>query len=83
MALSEGTMRTEMSFTPPPTLTKVLLVGECNDFLASLEESDSGGRRIHDVDELYLGLHDRRGARDVKAAESACDAGSVTRGCDY
>lgn len=25
---------------------RVLLVGECNDFLASLEESDSGGRRI-------------------------------------
>ncbi len=48
-----------------------------------LEESDAGSCRIHDVDELNLGLHDRLRARDVKAPESACDASSVTRGCDY
>ena len=62
---------------------RVLFVGECNDFFTCLEESDTGGCRIHDVDELYLGLHDRRGTRDVKAAESACDASSVACGCDH
>ena len=85
MALSEETMRTEMSFTPPADTDqlRVLFVGECNDFFTCLEESDTGGCRIHDVDELYLGLHDRRGTRDVKAAESACDASSVACGCDH